>query len=70
MEESKIPVTIRKLLEEDKSIKRIVLHLDNDIAGRKATKALQTLLSDEYEVVDDPPQYGKDVTTFFVNAWG
>ena len=70
MEESKIPVTIRKLLEEDKSIKQIVLHLDNDIAGRKATKALQTLLSDEYEVVDDPPQYGKDVNDFLCKRLG
>jgi len=70
MEESKIPVTIRKLLEEDKSIKRIVLHLDNDIAGRKATKVLQTLLSGEYEVVDDPPQYGKDVNDFLCKRLG
>lgn len=70
MEESKIPVTIRKLLEEDKSIKRIVLHLDNDIAGRKATKALQILLSGEYEVVDDPPQYGKDVNDFLCKRLG
>ena len=70
IEESKVPVTIRKLLEEDKSIKRIVLHLDNDIAGRKATKALQTLLSDEYEVVDDPPQYGKDVNDFLCKRLG
>lgn len=70
IEESKVPVTIRKLLEEDKSIKRIVLHLDNDIAGRKATKALQTLLSDEYEVVDDPPQYGKDVNDILCKRLG
>ena len=38
--DSKVPVTVRDLLEKDKSIKRIILHLDNDIAGRKATKAL------------------------------
>ena len=61
IEDSKVPVTLGRLLEKDKTIKRIVLHLDNDIAGRKATKALQTILSDKYEVVDDPPQYGKDV---------
>ena len=59
-----MPVTLGRLLEKDKTIKRIVLHLDNDIAGRKATKALQTILSDNYEVVDDPPQYGKDVNDF------
>lgn len=62
--DSKVPVTVRNLLEKDKSIKRIILHLDNDIAGRKATKALQTILSDRYEVVDDPPKCGKDVNDF------
>ena len=62
--DSKVPVTVRNLLEKDKSIKRIILHLDNDIAGRKATKALQTILSDKYEVVDDPPKCGKDVNDF------
>ena len=62
--DSKVPVTVRKLLDKDKSIKRIILHLDNDIAGRKATKALQTILSDKYEVVDDPPKCGKDVNDF------
>ena len=62
--DSKVPVTLGRLLEKDKTIRRIVLHLDNDIAGRKATKALQTILSDKYEVVDDPPQYGKDVNDF------
>lgn len=64
IEDSKVPVTLGRLLEKDKTIRRIVLHLDNDIAGRKATKALQTILSDKYEVVDDPPQYGKDVNDF------
>lgn len=62
--DSKVPVTVRDLLEKDKSIKRIILHLDNDIAGRKATKALQTILTDKYEVVDDPPKCGKDVNDF------
>lgn len=48
IEDSKVPVTLGRLLEKDKTIRRIVLHLDNDIAGRKATKALQTILSDKY----------------------
>lgn len=70
IEDSKVPVTLGKLLEKDKTIRRIVLHLDNDIAGRKATKALQTILSDKYEVVDDPPQYGKDVNDFLCKRLG
>ena len=64
IEDSKVPVTLSRLLEKDKTIRRIVLHLDNDVAGRKATKALQTILSKEYEVVDEPPAYGKDVNDF------
>lgn len=70
IEESKVPVSVRKILQKDKSIKRIILHLDNDIAGRKATKALQTILQDEYEVVDDPPMYGKDVNDFLSKRLG
>ena len=70
IENSKVPVTLGRLLEKDKTIRRIVLHLDNDIAGRKATKALQTILSDKYEVVDDPPQYGKDVNDFLCKRLG
>ena len=70
IEDSKVPVTLGRLLEKDKTIRRIVLHLDNDIAGRKATKALQTILSDNYVVVDDPPQYGKDVNDFLCKRLG
>lgn len=70
IEESKVPVSVRKILQKDKSIKRIILHLDNDIAGRKATKALQTILSDKYEVVDDPPMYGKDVNDVLCKRLG
>ena len=70
IEDSKVPVTLSRLLEKDKTIRRIVLHLDNDIAGRKATKALQTVLPNKYEVVDDPPQYGKDVNDFLCKRLG
>lgn len=70
IEDSKVPVTLSRLLEKDKTIRRIVLHLDNDVAGRKATKALQTILPKEYEVVDEPPAYGKDVNAFLCKRLG
>ena len=70
IEGSKVPVTLSRLLEKDKTIRRIVLHLDNDVAGRKATKALQTILPKEYEVVDEPPAYGKDVNDFLCKRLG
>ena len=70
IEDSKVPVTLGRMLEKDKTIRRIVLHLDNDIAGRKATKALQTILPDKYEVVDEPPKCGKDVNDFLCKRLG
>ena len=63
-EKSKVPVTLKNLLEKNKNINRIVLHFDSDIAGRKAANALKIKLKDRYEVVDDPPKCGKDVNDF------
>lgn len=61
---SKVPAALTKFLEQNKNISRIVLHLDNDKAGRIAAKTLQTILPKEYEVIDDPPPYGKDFNDF------
>lgn len=61
---SKVPAALKKYLEDNPQTKRIVLHLDNDIPGRMASKALQLVLPTHLEVVDDPPSYGKDVNDF------
>ena len=49
IEDSKVPVTLGRLLEKDKTIRRIVLHLDNDIAGRKATKSVHIFITSDTE---------------------
>jgi len=64
IEESKVPVAVIGFLERHPEIKRVVCHFDNDNVGRQATKALQIKLSDRYEVVDSPPQFGKDYNDF------
>lgn len=64
IEESKVPVTVEKFLEEHKDIHSIVLHFDNDIAGRKATQGLKAVLQNKYKVVDEPPLKGKDFNDF------
>ena len=61
--ESKIPKALDIYLESNDTNK-IILHLDNDKAGRMATKALKEKLKDNYEVVDYPPMYGKDFNDF------
>lgn len=60
VEDSKLPLVLNYYLNQHPNIKNIYLHLDNDSAGREATKALELLLSKKYKVYDDPSQYGKD----------
>ena len=64
IEESKVPVAVIGYLERNPEIQRVVIHFDNDDVGRKATEALRIKLSDRYEVVDSPPQTGKDYNDF------
>lgn len=61
---SKIPITIEKYLENNLDISKIILHFDNDSAGRLATISFQKVLSDKYEVIDEPPKIGKDFNDY------
>ena len=56
LEESKIPIAIENYLNKHTEIKRICLCLDNDEAGRNASKALNNVMSDKYEIIDRPPK--------------
>lgn len=64
IDESKIPLALNYYLNQKSNIKKIYLHLDNDSAGRMATIALKTILSNKYEIIDDPPKVGKDFNDF------
>lgn len=70
IKESKVPVALSGYLKRNPEIKRIYVHFDRDTVGRKATQALQILLSDKYEVVDSPPNYGKDYNDFLCSELG
>ncbi len=70
LSDSKVPVTIQNYLQKHKEIKKIYLCLDNDKAGRNATKALQTVLPKQYEVIDKPCKKGKDYNEFLCHILG
>ncbi len=70
IEDSKVPIALQKYLSTHPSVKRILLHFDNDTAGRKATQTLKVILPSEYEVVDKPPQKGKDFNDFLCIRMG
>ena len=60
LQESSMPLALTQYLKDHPGIRKIVLRLDNDYAGRTASQALQTMLSGSYEVSIRPPPEGKD----------
>lgn len=58
--ESSMPLALTQYLQDHPDIRKIVLRLDNDYAGRTASQTLQTMLSGSYEVSIRPPPEGKD----------
>ncbi len=64
IEDSKLPIALNLYLNNNPNITRIYLHLDNDTTGRLATIALKFAIPKKYEVIDEPPKYGKDINDF------
>jgi hypothetical protein len=64
IEESTPPTALMQYLKDFTQIDDIVLHLDNDMAGRLAAKTIQTILPSPYTVSDEPPKRGKDVNDY------
>lgn len=64
---SKVPQTLTTFLKNNSNIDRIILHLDNDEAGRLATQTIQNSLSVSYKIIDKPPKSGKDYNNYLCN---
>ena len=69
IEQSKVPIAVKKFLERNTYIENIVLHFDNDRAGRNATKALIIALN-RYNIYDIPAPYGKDINDYLCYKLG
>ena len=63
IEQSKIPIAVKTFLNNNTYIENIVLHFDNDRAGREATRALIIALN-KYNIYDIPAPYGKDINDY------
>lgn len=59
-QESSLPLALTQYLQNHPGIRKIVLRLDNDYAGRTAAQTLQTMLAADYEVCIRSPPEGKD----------
>ena len=58
--QSKVPAALETFLKDHPETKEVVLHLDNDRAGRLASQAIQTVIEKAYSTRNEPPQSGKD----------
>ena len=70
LQESSMPLALKRYLSEQPNIRFITLRLDNDATGGRAAKALLSMLSDRYEVSVQPPPYGKDYNDFLCMRLG
>lgn len=70
LQESSLPLTLKRYLSEYPNIRWITLRLDNDKAGGYMAKALVALLSDKYEVSVQPPPCGKDYNDYLCMKLG
>ena len=57
----KLPAALAHKLETAPDIRRIVLHLDNDAAGKSAAQKMITMLGSSYDIHHELPGFGKDV---------
>ena len=62
--QSKLPIALENMTQNQAQINTIALHLDNDYAGRSATASIATKLEGKYVIRDEPPPYGKDCNDY------
>ena len=64
--QSKLPIALENMTQNQTQINTIALHLDNDFAGREAVKSISLQLKDRYEIRNEPPPKGKDCNEYLM----
>ena len=66
-----LPLALARYLEDYPGIRRVDLHLDNDLAGRAAAGNIMTLLGGSYDLRDRvPPDGCKDMNAYLLQRLG
>ena len=60
LRESSLPLALKQYLQDHPGIRKIVLRLDRDAAGKESMNALYALLTDRFEVTAKLARLGKD----------
>ena len=62
--QSKLPIALENMTQNQTQINTIALHLDNDLAGSLAAENIMLKLRGNYAVRNEPPPYGKDCNDY------
>ena len=60
----RIPIAIKRFLEENAHIDTIHIHFDKDSPGLSAAESLKNVLDLRYQITLSPPPYGKDYNDY------
>ena len=60
----RIPIAIKRFLEENAHIDTIHIHFDKDAPGIRAAESLKNALASSYQATVSPPPYGKDYNDY------
>ena len=64
--QSKLPIALENMTQNQTQINTIALHLDNDSAGREAARSISLQLKDRYVIRNEPPPKGKDCNEYLM----
>ncbi len=64
--EYRAPPAVLRFLKENPQIRKIILHLDNDAAGKAGAEGIINALKDRYDVRYVPPSHGKDFNDYLM----
>ena len=69
VENSVLPIALEYFLMNNKQVKEIILHLDNDRTGYETSEKIKHHLSGRYEITDRAPRRSKDVNELLLKYY-
>ena len=65
-DDMKIPAALDNALQNHAEVNTIALHLDNDYAGKTASRSIADQLGERYMILNQPPMVGKDYNDYLM----
>lgn len=59
-----LPKSLEERIKENRNLKTVIIHFDGDDVGMSAARGIMTALEGRFEVINLPPQLGKDYNEY------